>query len=77
MGKKNFFLYTFYRLIKKEKKKKKRKKKKYNPFIGRNKKKKKKKKMNTLKARFLTSKNYAVVGASTNPEKFGYKVLNW
>lgn len=33
--------------------------------------------MNTLKARFLTSKNYAVVGASTNPEKFGYKVLNW
>ncbi|KAG4104770.1 NAD(P)-binding protein [Neocallimastix lanati (nom. inval.)] len=33
--------------------------------------------MNALKAKFLTSKNFAVVGASTNPEKFGYKVLNW
>eukprot|EP00833_Pecoramyces_ruminatium_P002667 jgi/Orpsp1_1/1176699/evm.model.c7180000058644.1 len=33
--------------------------------------------MNALKGKFLTAKNFAVVGASTNPEKFGYKVLNW
>ncbi|ORX65129.1 NAD(P)-binding protein [Anaeromyces robustus] len=33
--------------------------------------------MNALKTKFLTSKNFAVVGASTNPEKFGYKVLKW
>ncbi|ORX59966.1 NAD(P)-binding protein [Piromyces finnis] len=33
--------------------------------------------MNAIKAKFLTSKNFAVIGASTNPEKFGFKVLNW
>lgn len=33
--------------------------------------------MDVLKAKFMTSLNYSVIGASTNTEKYGYKVFKW
>lgn len=33
--------------------------------------------MSRLAPFFSSTRNYIVVGASTNPTKFGYKVLNW